>query len=154
MFKKIFRALQYNYVYYSKNYMYCSTLKYICSTNFKGVTALFVFWEAVRGFDEVRRPTYNHPLHRKVLKHFIYIYDVIISHYEVVPSLNHVIVVCFVSSCLSDSVSSASAYLHVFDEVKKHPYDHPLHQEVLKHFIYIEDGSVIHLEVVSGSTMS
>ncbi len=54
---------------------------------------------SVHGFDEVRRPTYNHPLHRKVLKHFIYIYDVSISHYEVVPSLNHVIVVCFVSSC-------------------------------------------------------
>ncbi len=54
---------------------------------------------SVHGFDEVRRPAYNHPLHRKVLKNFIYIYDVSISHYEVVPSLNHVIVVCFVSSC-------------------------------------------------------
>jgi hypothetical protein len=42
MFKKIFKALQYNYVYYSTNYM-CSTLKCICSTNFKGITALFVF---------------------------------------------------------------------------------------------------------------
>ncbi len=40
------------------------------------------------------------------------------------------------------------------DEVRIHPYDHPLHQEVLKHFIYIEDGSVIHSELVSGPTMS
>ena len=51
-----------------------------------------------------------------------------------------------------------SAHLHVFDEVRIHPYDHPmnhpLHQESLKHFTYIEDGSVIHPEVVSGSTMS
>ena len=87
-----------------------------------------------------------------LLKHFIDIYDVSMSHYEVVPGLNHVIVVWFVSSCYTDSVSSA--HLHVFDEVRIHPYDHPLHQEVLKHFIYIEDGSVIHSEVVSGSTMS
>ncbi len=107
---------------------------------------------SVHDFDEVRRPTYNHPLHRKVLKHFIYIYDVSISHYEVVPSLNHIIMVWFVSSCYSDSVSLA--HLHVFDEVRIHPYDHPLHQEVLKHFIYIEDGSLIHSEVVSDSTMS
>jgi hypothetical protein len=41
VFKKIFKALQYNYVYYSTHFMYCSTLKFICSTNFKGVTALF-----------------------------------------------------------------------------------------------------------------
>jgi hypothetical protein len=29
--------------------MYCSTLKCICSTNFKGVTALFVFREEYDG---------------------------------------------------------------------------------------------------------
>jgi hypothetical protein len=31
-----------------------------------------------------------------------------------------------------------------------HPYDHPLHYEILKHFIYIKDGSVIQSEVVLG----
>jgi len=52
MFKKIFKALQYNYVYYSIHFIYCSTLKFICSTNFKGVTALFVFREVKAEVEE------------------------------------------------------------------------------------------------------
>ena len=51
------------------------------------------------------------------------------------PGLNNVIVLWFVPSCESDSVISATT--HGFDEVRMHPYDHPLHQKVLKHFIYI-----------------
>ena len=33
--------------------------------------------------------------------------------------------------------SASSAHLHGFDEVRLHPNDHPLHQKVLKHFIYM-----------------
>ena len=103
-------------------------------------------------FYEVRMYPYVHPLHQNFCKQLIYISYRSLIHSKVVPGLNHVIVVWFVSSCYSDSVSSA--HLQVFDEVRMHPYDHPLHQKVLKHCIYIEDGSVIHSEVVSGSTMA
>ena len=80
---------------------------------------------------------YDHPLHRKVLKHFIYIQDGSLIKSEVIIGLINVIVVvvCFVPSCEPDSASSV--HLHGFDEVTMHPYDHPLHQKVLIHFIYI-----------------
>jgi hypothetical protein len=47
-----------------------------------------------------------------------------------------VVVVCFVPSCEPDSASSV--HLHGFDGVRMHPYDHPPHWKVLKHFIYIQ----------------
>ena len=52
-----------------------------------------------------------------------------------------VVVVCFVPSCEPDSASSAHA--HGFDEVRMHPYDHPLHRKVLIHFIYIYKMEVL-----------
>ena len=54
--------------------------------------------------------------------------------------------VWIVSICYSDSAISA----HGFDEVRRPPYSHPLHRKVLKHFIYIYDGNIIHSEVVLG----
>ena len=52
------------------------------------------------------------------------------------PGHNHVIVVAwFVPSSYSDSASSA--HIHGFYEVRMPQYVHPLHQNVLKHFIYI-----------------
>ena len=89
----------------------------------------------LHGFDEVRMHPYDHPLHRKVLKHYVYIKDEIVIQSEVVLGLSHVkvVVVFFLPSCEPDSASSAHA--HDFDEVKIHPYDHSLHQKVLKHFI-------------------
>jgi hypothetical protein len=53
----------------------------------------------------------------------------------VVPGLSPVVVavVWFVPSCYSDL--AISAHTHGFDEVRMHPYGHPLHWKVLKHFI-------------------
>ena len=64
-----------------------------------------------------------------------------------VPGHDHVIVVWFVPSCYLDSASSAP--IHGFYEVRMHRYVHPLHQIVLKHFIYMY-GSLSHSGVVSG----
>jgi len=66
------------------------------------------------------------------------------------PGLNYVILVWFVYSCYPGSASLT--HLHGFDEVKMHPYGHPLHRKVLKYFIYIQDGSVFQSEGVLGLT--
>ena len=47
------------------------------------------------GIDGVGMHPYDQPLHRKVLNYFIHIYYATIQS-EVVPALNHVIMVCFV----------------------------------------------------------
>ena len=64
---------------------------------------------------------------------------------EVVLGLNHVKVVWFVPSCYP--VLASFTHLHGFDGLGIHPYGHPLHGKVLKHFIYLLDGSVIQSEV-------
>ena len=59
--------------------------------------------------------------------------------------LNHVILVWFVPSVYPKSASFT--YLHCYDGVRIHTYVHPLHGNVLKHFIYTLDGSVTQSEV-------
>ena len=77
-------------------------------------------------------------MHQKVLKYLTYIKDGSLSHSDVFYGHNHVIVVAwFVPSCYSDSASSA--HIYGFYEVRMHQYVHPLHQYVLKQFIYIID---------------
>ena len=43
-----------------------------------------------------------------------------------------------------------NTHLHGFDGIEIHPYGHPLHGNMLKHFIYTLDGSVIQSEVALG----
>ena len=88
---------------------------------------------------------YGHPLHGKVLNHFIYIWDGSVIQSEVVLGLNHVIVVLFDPSCCPGSANST--HLHGFDGIEIHPYGNPLHGKVLKHITYTWDGSVIQSEV-------
>jgi branched-subunit amino acid transport protein AzlD len=103
----------------------------------------------IHGFYEVRMHWYVNPLHRNLLKHFIYILYGSLSHSDMVPGYNqHVIVIWYVPSCYSDSASSA--HIHGFCEVRMHWYVNPLHQNVLKHLIYILDGSLSHSDVVPG----
>ena len=82
------------------------------------------------------------------LKHFICIQDGNVIQSEVVLGLNHFIEVWFLPSCHPDL--SISAHLHGFGGLGIHPYGHPLHQKVLKNFMYIFDGSIIQSEVVLG----
>ncbi len=85
------------------------------------------------GFDEVWMHPYNYSLHCKLFKHFIYIYYGSVIQSEMVPGLNHAILVWFVCSCHPGSDSLT--HLHGFDEVRMHPYGHPLHLKVLKYYI-------------------
>ena len=52
----------------------------------------------LRGFDGLRMHPYGHSLHQRVLDYFIYIWDKSVIQSEVVPGLNHVIVVWIVPS--------------------------------------------------------
>ena len=81
----------------------------------------------LHGCDEVRMYPHGHPLHWKVVKQSIYIYNVSVIQSELDPGLNHVIVLWFVPSCESDSAISAHTHAHGFDEVRMLSYDHPLH---------------------------
>ena len=47
----------------------------------------------IHDFYEVRMHRYVHPLHQNKPKHFIYILDGSLSHSDVVPGHNHVIVI-------------------------------------------------------------
>jgi hypothetical protein len=47
----------------------------------------------LHGFDGLRMQPYGHPLHRKVLKYFIYIYNRCVIQSEVVPEIDYVILV-------------------------------------------------------------
>ncbi len=78
----------------------------------------------------------------------LYIWDGSLSHSGVVPGHNHVIGIWFVPSCYSNSASSA--HIHGFYDVRMHWYVNPLHQNMLKHFIYILDGSPSFSDVVPG----
>ena len=95
----------------------------------------------LHGFDGLGIHPYDHPLHGKVMNHFIYILYGIVIQYEMAICLSHVIVVWFVPSCYPGL--SSFTHLHYFDVLGIHPYGHPLHGKVLKHFIYTLDGSVI-----------
>ena len=60
----------------------------------------------LHGFDEVRMHPCDHPLHRKVLKNFIYYYGSLIQSEMVLCLIDViVVVVCFVPSCEPDSAS-------------------------------------------------
>ncbi len=89
----------------------------------------------LHGFDGLKMHPYANPLHRKMLKNFIYIKNRFVIQSEVVPGLDYVISVWFVPSCYPGS--ARSTHLNGFDEVRMHPYDHPLHRKVLKYFIHI-----------------
>ena len=102
----------------------------------------------LHGFDGLRIHPYNYSLHRKDLTHFIYIQDGSVIQSEVVPGLNHVIVVWFVPSCYQGS--ARSTHLHSFDGLRIHPYNYSLHCNLFKHFMYIYNGSVIQSEMVPG----
>ena len=99
----------------------------------------------LHGFDRLEIHPYAHPLHQKVLKHFIYIWDVNVIQTEVALGFHHVILVLFDPIYYPGSANSA--HLHGFDGLGIHLYGHPLHGNVLKHFIYIWDESVIQSEV-------
>ena len=89
----------------------------------------------IHSFDGLGIHSYGHPLHGKVMNHFIYILDGSVIQSEVALGLNNGIVVWFVIGCYPGSASYT--YLHDLDGSKIHAYGHLLHGKVLKHCIYI-----------------
>ena len=89
----------------------------------------------------VRIHPYHYPLHGKLFKHFIYALDESLIQSGVALVLNHVILVWFVLSVYPKSASFLP--LHCYYGLGKHLYGHPLHGNLLKHFIYTLYGSLI-----------
>ena len=87
----------------------------------------------------VRIHSYDHPQHRKVLKHLMYTLDESLNQSGVSIVLNHVILVWFVSSVYPKSATYTP--LLCYYGVRIHPYHHPLDGKLVKHFIYALDES-------------
>jgi len=107
----------------------------------------------------IRVYQYAHPHHLKVLKHFIYIQYGCGMHSMGVCSLNHdtatsyrlghtLFSLKFTPTCTwpwqcniiqarpYSSFSIIHPHLHVYYSIRMHPYAHPQHLKVLKHFVY------------------
>ncbi len=84
----------------------------------------------------VRVHPYAHPQHIKVLELFLYIYYGCGMQSTGVWSLNHDIAT---SLGLSPTpiFLKPTPNLHRLNSVRVHPYAHPQHIKVLKHFVYI-----------------
>jgi hypothetical protein len=89
----------------------------------------------------VRIQSYDHPLHGKVLQHFIHTLDESIIQSGVDLGLDYVILVWFVLSVYPKSAISTP--LHCYYGVRINSNVHPQHGKVLKHFIYSLDECLI-----------
>jgi len=71
------------------------------------------------GWDTVRIHPYVHPLHRKVLKHFIHVSKGNLIQSEVDHSLNHVVVVWFVPICCTEVVTTGYKSSHTMSRERQ-----------------------------------
>ena len=88
-------------------------------------------------YNSVRVHPYAHPQHMKVLNHFIHIQCGCGMQSMVVYSLNHTTTsfgprLTLLFQNLAPTCTDNSARVH--------PYAHPLHMKVLKHFVYFQNG--------------
>ena len=99
------------------------------------------------GFDEVWMHPYDHPLHWKLLEHYIYIYYGSVIHSEVDLGLSLVIfvLVYFIPSCKPDL--AISAHTNGFDEVRMHPHPHPRPRIILVLILILSVSSLWSLSV-------
>jgi hypothetical protein len=93
----------------------------------------------------------------KVLKHFIYIQYGFGMQSAGVCSLNHDTTTSF-GLRLTPIYQKFCPHFHRYNSVRVHPYAHPQHMKVLKHFIYIQYGygkqSVGVYSLIHDTTMS
>jgi hypothetical protein len=80
---------------------------------------------------------YAHPQHLKVLKHFVYIHYRCGMQSMGVWSLNHDTATSYRLGNTPFSLKSTPTWTTA---IMMHPYAHPQHLKVLKHFIYIQYG--------------
>ena len=87
----------------------------------------------------IRMHPYAHPQHLKVLKHFLYI-----QYGCGMQSMG----VCSLNNDTSNIIQAwpypifpkTHPHLHMYYSIRMHPYAHPQHLKVLKHFVYIQYG--------------
>jgi len=97
-------------------------------------------------YNSVRVHPYAHPQHMKVLKQFLYIQYGCGMQLVVVYSLNH-------DTTMSFGIHLAPSFQNVapactYNSVRVHPYAHPQHMKVLKHFLYVQYGCGMQSAVV------
>jgi len=89
-------------------------------------------------YNSVMVHPYAHPQHMKLLNHFIYIHYGCEMQSAVAHSVNHDTTMSFrlnltrISQNLSPTCTGIS--------VRVHPYAHPQHMKVLKHYVYFQNG--------------
>ncbi len=88
----------------------------------------------------IRVYPYAHPQHLKVLKHFVYIqYGCGMQSMEVC-SINHNTTTSYLR-LVHTTVTFPKIHPHLhYYGIRVHPYAHPQHFKVLKHFVYIQYG--------------
>ena len=86
--------------------------------------------------NSVRADPYAHPQHSKVLKRCVYIWHGCGMHSKWVWSFNHDITTSLRLRPAPIFLNS-TPNLHRPNSVRAHPYAHPHHIKVLKHFVYI-----------------
>jgi len=86
--------------------------------------------------NSVRAHPYAHPQQIKVLKHCVYIWHGCGMDSKWVWSLNHDITTSL-RLCPTPIFLNSTPDLHRRNSVRAHPYAHPQHIKVLKHFVDI-----------------
>jgi len=85
-------------------------------------------------YNSVMLHPYAHPQHMKVLNHFLYIQYRCGMQSVVVYSLNHDTTMSYGIHLTPVSLIWPSP-AHRYNSVRVHPYAHPQHMKVLKHFL-------------------
>ncbi len=109
----------------------------ICpSTAYQGTKTLCLYMKWMRdGVYGVLVHPYDHPQHIKVLKHFVYIWYGCWMWFIGLWSLNHDLTISLVF-IYAPNFAKIHPHLHRWNSVRVHPYAHPQHIKVLKHFVY------------------
>ena len=97
-----------------------------------------------RNSNSVRVHPYAHPKHIKVLKHCVYIWHGCGMLSKRVWSLNHDFTTSLGGLGLSSIFLKSTPALHKRNSVRVHPYVHPQHINVLKHFVHTWHGCGMH----------
>jgi len=95
----------------------------------------------------IRVYPYAHPQHLKVLKRFVYTQYGCGMHSMGVFSLNHDTAIATsyrIGHSHTPHFPKIHLHLHMYYSIRMHPYAHPQHLKVLKHFVYTQYGCGMH----------
>jgi len=92
-----------------------------------------------QAYNSVRVHPYAHPQHMKVLKHIVYFQYGYGMQSVVAYSLNHDTTTSFAGLHLTPIFQNLAPTC-TDKSVREHPYAHPQHMKVFKHFVYFQNG--------------